>query len=193
MRRRAQTWPLVAAHLVACALGASGVRLVLNQSVNGSLLRNNQTVYNLTSPACVGQCVPRVGMASCEDGRRGACPRARVLMKACARSGAVSGPSLRSSDAASFGLFHHRFLSLELYDTGRVGSSVNYPLPQGTLPPGRWQQGGLLVSSTPPGPHGSVPSPLQFNVTPVDVETDIAGALGGAQNKTQYAAPLNPS
>ena len=78
---------------------------------------------------------------------------------------------------------HLRFLQLELYDTGRVGSSVNYPFPQGSLPPGRWQQGGLLVSSTPPGPHGSVPSPLQFNVTPADVETDIAGALGGAQTR----------
>ena len=50
---------MVAAHLVACALGASGVPLVLNQSVTGTVLANAQVVYNLTSPACAGQCVFR--------------------------------------------------------------------------------------------------------------------------------------
>ena len=49
----------MAAHLVACALGVSGVPLVVNQSVTGTVLANAQVLYNLTSPACVGRCVPR--------------------------------------------------------------------------------------------------------------------------------------
>ena len=101
------------------------------------------------------------------------------------RPGNLCAPEVASSassvllTASLVCLPHLRFLHFELFDTGRVGTSVNYPAPGGSLPPGRWQQGGLLVSSTSPGPHGSVPTPLQYNVTPVDVETDIAGAWEG--------------
>jgi len=66
-------------------------------------------------------------------------------------------------------------LHLELFDTSRVGSVVNWPPAAGALPASQWQQGALLVSNK-QQPRGTVPAPLQFNVTPSDVQTDVAGA-----------------
>ena len=68
-----------------------------------------------------------------------------------------------------------RFLHLELFDTSRVGSVVNWPPAAGALPASQWQQGALLVSNK-QQPRGTVPAPLQFNVTPSDVQTDVTGA-----------------